>query len=718
MMNLKGRMERGEWLRLGCIAMSLVFCVLVGCGNLGRGCRGDGNLIDTDGDGIGDTTDNCVDTPNTDQADRDDDGVGDLCDADPDDPAVGRPGDSDDDGFDNIEDNCRDLANPDQADADDDGLGDACDICPDDFDEDQADTDLDGFGDACDNCPDNANEDQFDDDDDGVGDVCDNCPHTANDDQADIDEDDVGDACEGDGDSDGVADTEDNCLGASNTDQADGDGDGVGDVCDNSPGDFNPGQEDVDGDGVGDVTDNCPDDPNADQADGDADDVGDACDNCPTVANADQADADGDDQGDACEGDGDDDGVPDEDDNCPDIVNADQTDTDGDGLGNVCDNCPTVSNADQADSEGNGVGDGFGDSCDNCASIANPSQTDTDNDGDGNACDNCPRDANADQADGDNDGIGNVCETGGGTPPGGTGQTPVTVNAGADQSVFPCATVTLATVPATTAGATITWRQTAGPSVGLADGTANPVSFVAPAFTTGLPVNLTFEAKGTLTGFTQGTDTLVVTIKNFTSAPAGFDSENATKSSGDAQPGDTVELTLSTVDPTVPAEFQATWAQVAADATRVTLTKVNADRVTFTAPTVTSSTHLNFVAGICSPSQLGAGLLAATQSVEVQVASVALDFSYSPGVVVGEPFDLTQWATVAAGAPGDIELLFFAADNGALPEGVVVSIDQDTGLLTVSAGTPGQVITIEVQVVGTGGILAMAEDTLTIVEGE
>jgi len=37
---------------------------------------------DTDGDGIPDSEDNCIDEPNPDQADSDGDGVGDLCDAD------------------------------------------------------------------------------------------------------------------------------------------------------------------------------------------------------------------------------------------------------------------------------------------------------------------------------------------------------------------------------------------------------------------------------------------------------------------------------------------------------------------------------------------------------------------------------------------------------------------------------------------------------------
>jgi len=38
---------------------------------------------DADGDGAPDTTDNCIDTPNTDQQDTDGDGLGDVCDAEP-----------------------------------------------------------------------------------------------------------------------------------------------------------------------------------------------------------------------------------------------------------------------------------------------------------------------------------------------------------------------------------------------------------------------------------------------------------------------------------------------------------------------------------------------------------------------------------------------------------------------------------------------------------
>jgi len=81
---------------------------------------------DTDGDGIPDSTDNCPETPNEDQADLDEDGVGNVCD------------------------NCPDDSNDDQADLDEDGVGNVCDNCPDDSNDDQADLDGDGVGDVCD----------------------------------------------------------------------------------------------------------------------------------------------------------------------------------------------------------------------------------------------------------------------------------------------------------------------------------------------------------------------------------------------------------------------------------------------------------------------------------------------------------------------------------------------------------------------------------------
>ena len=163
--------------------------------------------VDTDGDGIEDTQDNCPTVFNPNQnifvyyADTDGDGFGD--------PAVSLQDCVAPDGYvDNDDDTCPEVSSDDLTDTDGDGQGDLCDEDDDndgvpdvedcdpldaDFGRSRvyyADTDNDGFGDAgdsllacvqpdgyvldsTDNCPTVANPEQTDTDGDGTGDDCD-----------------------------------------------------------------------------------------------------------------------------------------------------------------------------------------------------------------------------------------------------------------------------------------------------------------------------------------------------------------------------------------------------------------------------------------------------------------------------------------------------------------------------------------------------------------
>ncbi|MBN2127487.1 MAG: thrombospondin type 3 repeat-containing protein [Candidatus Diapherotrites archaeon] len=106
---------------------------------------------DADGDGVPDSTDNCINISNAGQEDSDSDGVGNVCD------------------------NCINVLNPEQSDSDADGIGDACEPVV-------IDSDSDGFPDSQDNCPNVANSNQSDIDSDGLGDLCDSCDDRDSDD--------------------------------------------------------------------------------------------------------------------------------------------------------------------------------------------------------------------------------------------------------------------------------------------------------------------------------------------------------------------------------------------------------------------------------------------------------------------------------------------------------------------------------------------------------
>jgi hypothetical protein len=123
-------------------------------------------VTDTDGDGVPDSLDNCVNVANAGQGDDDSDDVGNACDlcAGYDDAL-----DSDNDGTPDGCDVCDGYG--DYADADSDGVPDGCDACE-GFD-DAVDSDIDGVPDDCDRCE--GYSDTEDADQDGIPDGCDTC---------------------------------------------------------------------------------------------------------------------------------------------------------------------------------------------------------------------------------------------------------------------------------------------------------------------------------------------------------------------------------------------------------------------------------------------------------------------------------------------------------------------------------------------------------------
>ena len=171
------------------------------------------------------------------------------------------PPDTDSDTIPDSSDNCPNIANTNQADGDTDGIGNSCDNCPNAPNPDQANWDSDSAGDACDDSDGDGVFDSTDDDDsDGVMDVYDFCSSTP---AGETVNSEGCSASQTDSDGDGVYDNTDSCPNTPSTEtansegcsisQTDGDGDGVYDSVDSCPFEAATGN-DNDGDGCIDPT--------------------------------------------------------------------------------------------------------------------------------------------------------------------------------------------------------------------------------------------------------------------------------------------------------------------------------------------------------------------------------------------------------------------------------------------------------------------------------
>jgi uncharacterized protein YhjY with autotransporter beta-barrel domain len=268
-----------------------------GFGALPNGVTALFELVDDDGDGVGNAADQCPATPQDEEVgadgcpvqieeeveDTDVDGVPDELDSCPDTPL--------DEAVDN--EGCSDS----QRDNDGDTVFNDADQCPDTLanaevdavgcSADQKDSDQDGVNDAADNCPatptglavdeEGCSESQKDSDTDGVNDAADICPATPT--GLAVDEEGCADS-QKDSDQDGVADDKDSCPNTPDESSSEVNGDGCA-----------PAERDSDLDGESDDVDLCPATPAGQkvdvtgcalsQLDSDADGVTDDRDQCP-----------------------------------------------------------------------------------------------------------------------------------------------------------------------------------------------------------------------------------------------------------------------------------------------------------------------------------------------------------------------------------------------------------------------------------------------------
>jgi hypothetical protein len=107
--------------------------------------------------------------------------------------------------------------------------------------------------------------------------------------------------------------------------------------------------------------------------------------------------------------------------------------------------------------------------------------------------------------------------------------------------------------------------------------------------------------------------------------------------------------------------------------------------------------------------------LSGTLTVQVQVAVVSWNNDLPACVSPGESFDLDPLTSIGGISEDLIQRVFSASDGQPLPNGVALDINQNTGVLSVTAAaqTPQNVV-LTVKVFGTAGLLDEAEATISV----
>ena len=331
------------------------------------------------------------------------------------------------------------------------------------------------------------------------------------------------------------------------------------------------------------------------------------------------------------------------------------------------------------------------------------SHPDFDHDDFSNACDNCPDMSNPDQADSDGDGDGDVCDS---------NLDPVVVTiANPMRNAFPCGSVTF-TATTMPAGGTISWTQTSGPSADVTFPMPGSVTVSIPPEVDALD-QLRFRARGNLSGFSAGNSTATITVMAYTSTEMVD-----TKSSGDARPGQDIEIELA---PGELADWQVHWEQAASDPNDAEvgsiMTQGNNQTAVFEAPDVSQSRTLHINARGCRVTALGVGL-SGTLMVDVLVANID-SFNMPTTLAVGTTFNLLGVLDVSDIDPENYAAIFSAVqpDGSALPANVEVTIDQTAGTLTVDEAPNNTMIRVNVALFSTAGVLDSSTDTFRVTGG-